>query len=44
MFSKKIQAMASLLFIASALLAACTPAAATPEVIVQTQIVTVAGT
>ncbi len=44
MFSKKIQAMASLLFIASALLAACTPVAATPEVIVQTQIVTVAGT
>lgn len=44
MFSKKLQAMASLLFIASALLAACTPAAATPQVIVQTQIVTVAGT
>jgi oligopeptide transport system substrate-binding protein len=44
MLSKKIQAMASLLFIASALLAACTPAASTPQVIVQTQIVTVAGT
>lgn len=44
MFSKKMQAVASLLFIASALLAACTPAAATPQVIVQTQIVTVAGT
>jgi oligopeptide transport system substrate-binding protein len=47
MFSKRTwQTLASLLVIGSAVLAACTPAASTPQVIRETQVVTqiVAGT